>query len=172
MMMANLREATLTDNMEAKMNQQLGCTLGIVAGSNASFGIVHAIGSVNFNLKGPHGYKCGVLLPHAMEFNMPVCKQKFAQLATILGEVPYQKTTSELANCFVRQVKQLLIELDFPSKFGPENLSKDKIPELLKEVKRNSPPFQDFNLRNVTDHDIVRLCEHALKGWELDSIHH
>jgi len=62
--------------------------------------------------------------------------------------------------------------LNFPRKFGPENLSKDKIPELLKEVKRNSPPFQDFNLRKVTDRDIARLCEEALKGWELESIHH
>ena len=99
--MQNLREATLSDNLEARLNQQLGCTLGMIAGENAGLGLLHVIGGVCFSLKGPHGYKCGVFLPHVMEFNLPLCEDKFAKMAVILGESPLSKTTHELASLFI-----------------------------------------------------------------------
>lgn len=167
LIMTNLKEATFTDNIGAKINQQLGSTISMVAGDNGGLGIVHALAGVVFNAKGPHGYKCGIFLPHAMEFNMPVCEEKFARMATILGEPPHGKTTSELAGLFLRRVKQLLIALDFPRKFESANLSREKIPELIKEVRRNSPPFLESNLRKVTDEDIARICETSLRSWDL-----
>ncbi len=168
LVMTNLREAVFSDNMEAKLNQQLGCTLAMVAGENAGLGALHVIGGVCFNLKGPHGYKCGVLLPPIMEFNLPVCEDKFARMAVMLGELLHNKTTAGLARLFLRQVKQLLADLDFPRKFDQANLTPKQIPEVVKEARRFSPPFFDNNLRKVTDEDIAHICEATLKGWELD----
>ncbi len=166
--MTNLKEATLTDDIEAKLNQQLGCTLAMVAGENAGLGIIHGLGGVCFSLKGPHGYKCGIFLPHAIEFNMLVCQQKFAEMAIILGEKSQYKTISELASLFLRRVKLLLIDLDFPRKFEPANLSREQIPEVIKEARRFSPPFLEYNLRKVTDEDIAGMCEASLEDWELE----
>lgn len=166
--MDNLRKAVLSDSMEAKLNQQLGCTLAMIAGENAGLGALHVIGGVCFNLKGPHGYKCGVLLPPIMEFNLPVCEDKFARMAVMLGELPYDKTTAELARLFLRRVKQLLADLDFPRKFEKANLTRKQIPEVIREARRFSPPFLEYNLRKVADEDIAHICEATLRGWELE----
>jgi alcohol dehydrogenase len=168
LVMTNLREATFTDNLEAKLNQQIGCTLAMVAGENAVLGMVHSFGGVSFSLKGSHGYKCGVFLPHAIEFNMPVCEQKFAQLAVMLGEQTQDKTVPELARLFLRRVKLFLIDLDFPRKLGSENLSREQIMEFIKEASAANPFFMKNNLRKVTDEDIARLCRASLQDWDLD----
>jgi alcohol dehydrogenase class IV len=167
LIMTNLRTATFTDNLAAKMGQQLGCTLAMNTGDNAGLGIVHALAGVYFNLKGSHGYKCGIFLPHAMEFNTPFCEQKFAHIATMAGESACHKSTSELALLFVRQVKLLLIDLDFPKKFESANLSSEKIPEVIKEARKNHPRFLDHNIRKVTDEDIAHICQASLKSWDL-----
>jgi lactaldehyde reductase len=168
LIMNNLREAALTDDMEAKSNQHLASSVANYACGNAGMGIIHSIAVSVGNLKGPHGFKCGMLLPYGIEFNMPVCEEKFARMATMLGETPGNKTNSELARLFLRRVKQLLIDLDFPRKFGQENLSKERIPELIKEIKRFGPSFLDSNMRKVTDEGIARICESSLEGWESD----
>jgi len=168
LIMGNLRAAALTDDMEAKSTQHLASAMANFAGGNASMGIIHGIAVSVGNLKGSHGYKCGMLLPYAIEFNMPVCEEKFARVATILGETPYGMTTRDLAESFLRRVKQLLIDLDFPRKFTEEELPREKIPALIKEVRQHVPAFLETNLRKVTDEDVARVCEASLKGWELD----
>jgi alcohol dehydrogenase len=168
LIMNNLREATYTDNMEAKLNQQIGCTMAMNVGDNSKLGIIHGITGAYINLTGPHGYKCGVLLPHAIEFNMPVCEKKFAKMAVILGETSHHKTTTELAHLFLRRVKQLLLDIGFPKKFDPANLPPDRLPALLKEVRMHPHSFIDFNLRKVTDEDLVTIFEASIKEWEID----
>jgi alcohol dehydrogenase class IV len=166
LIMGNLREAVLTKDVEAMSNQLLASVVANFAGGNASMGVIHGIAISVGNLKGPHGFKCGMLLPHGIEFNMTVCEEKFAKIATILGETPSGKTTSELAKWFLHQVKQLLADLDFPPRFGPENLARERIPHLINEVRKHVPPFLETNLRPVADDDVTRICEAALKGWD------
>ncbi len=166
LIMTNLKEAALTDNIEAKMNQHLGSTLAMLTAGQAGLGIVHAIGGVHFAFKGgSHGYKCGVVLPHVMEYHLPACENKFGRAAAILGVPAHNRATPELARLFVRQVKQLLIDLDFPRKFAPENLSRAQIPEVLKEIRRN--PTEIYNITKVKDEDLARIYEASLKDWEL-----
>ena len=164
--MGNLRKAVMTRDLEAMSNQLLASVVANFASGNASMGIIHGIAISVDNLKGPHGLKCGMLLPHGIEFNMSFCQEKFAKMATILSETPSGKSTSELAKRFLHQVKQLLIDLDFPRRFGPENLARERIPHLINEVRKHVPPFLETNLRPVTDDDVTRICEAALRGWE------
>ena len=165
LIMANLRKAALTDDMEAKSNQLLASVIANFAGGNAGMGIVHGIAVSTGTLKGPHGFKCGMLLPYGIEFNMSVCEEKLAKAAAILGEIPSDKPTPELAGLFLHKVKHLLDDLEFPRKFEPENLSRDRIPQLIKEVRKHIPPFLETNLRPVTDEDVANICEATLKGW-------
>ena len=166
LIMNNLRAAALTDDMEAKSQQLLASAMANFAGGNAGMGIVHGIAVSVGNLKGPHGFKCGMLLPFGIEFNMTVCEEKFAKIAAMLGDVTSGKLHSQLAQAFLRQVKQLLIDLDFPRRFGPENLSRERIPDLIKEVRKHIPPFLETNLRKVTDEDVTRICKASLEGWD------
>ena len=50
LIMTNLKEATLTDNIEAKMNQHIGSTLAMLTAGHAGLGIVHAIWRRSFCL--------------------------------------------------------------------------------------------------------------------------
>jgi hypothetical protein len=59
-----------------------------------------------------------------------------------------------------------LIKSNVLSKNEQQNLSAEKIPDLIKEVRQHIPPFLETNLRKVTDEDVARICEASLKGWE------
>ena len=155
----NLAEATLSDNLLAKTNQHLGSTLAMLACSGAGLSILHAFAGVVFSAKGSHGYKCGLVLPHAMEFNLPLCEAKFSRLATMLGESPSDKNNHDLAGLFITRVKRLLSDLDFPKKFEGDGLAKIDISQIIKEIRGNSPPFADSNIRRVTDDDLAKMCE-------------
>jgi alcohol dehydrogenase class IV len=166
LIMNNLKDAVLTDNREAKLNQQIGCSLGMIAGDIGNMGLVHGLAGVVFSLKGPHGYKCGVLLPHAMEFNLPYCEEKFARAAIMIGEsseVPNKK----LARLFINRVKELLVAIDFPKRFAKSDLKRADIPEVIQEARRTSPSFLDFNIRTVTDENAASIIEAAMKDWQL-----
>jgi alcohol dehydrogenase class IV len=164
----NIREACLSDNVEARINQHIGSTLGIAAGENGGFGIVHALSGVHFNMKGPHGFKCGIFLPHVIKFNLPVCEQKFAKAAVEIGENSHNRTTREMAELFLQRVKQLLVDLDFPRKLEPSQLTEGQIPDVIKELNRISPPFHLMNLREATDNDIAEICRSSLVDWKID----
>ena len=170
LIMGNLKKAVLTDDIEAKSNQLLASTIANFAGGNASMGIVHGIAVSIGNLKGSHGFKCGMLLPLGIEFNMPVCEDKFARVATLLGEIPQNQSVPELARSFLKRIKKLLVDLDFPRRFGPENLDREKIPSLIREVRQHVPPFLETNRRHVTDEDVANICMAALRGWDTDAI--
>ena len=155
----NLVEATLSDNVAAKTNQHLGSTLAMLACGGSGLAIIHAFAGVVFSAKGPHGYKCGRVLPLALEFNLPLCEVKFARMATMLGEMPANKTNRDLAILFVDRVKQLLCDLDFPGKLDEDNSTKPHIPDIIKEIRENKPPFADSNIRRLTDRDLAKICE-------------
>ncbi len=100
-----------------------------------------------------------------MEYHLHLCEDKFPRAAAILGTPPGNRSTAELAKLFIRQVKQLLVDLDFPKKFAPEILSRAQIPEVLKELRRN--PTEVYNIDKVKDEELVRIVEASLKDWEL-----
>jgi lactaldehyde reductase len=168
LIMTNVKDATFTDNLNARTNQHLGSSLGMIAASHSGLGMVHAFAGLIFSAGGPHGYKCGLFLPLAMEFNLPVCQEKFATMATILGETSQGRTNGELAGLFIRRVKQLLIDLDFPRQFKADGLSKEQIPAIIEEIKGNTPLFIENNLRRMTDEDVVYILGRSLEGWNLD----
>jgi len=64
-----------------------GSYLAGVALANARLGIVHGLAhplGVRYGV--PHGVVCAVCLPYALEFNRPVCSEKYALLDRELGD--------------------------------------------------------------------------------------
>lgn len=166
LIMNNLRAAALTDDMNAKSAQHLAASMANYACGNASLGIVHGLAISVGTIHAPHGLKCAMLLPFGIEFNMPVCEGKFARLAVILGENFCGSTPHELAETFLARVKQLYLDIDFPTAFTPEQLRPENIPDLINEVRRYTPSFLETNLRHVTDADLERIAWAATVGWD------
>jgi alcohol dehydrogenase class IV len=107
-----------------------------------------------------------MFMPHAIAFNLPVCQDKLARAALLIGEKPHNKTEAELARRFLARIIQLLTELNFPKRFDPIDLEEPAVKELVLEMKRSTPDFLDSNLRKVTEDDIIRICRDATRGWD------
>lgn len=170
LIMANLRAAVLTDDMEAKSSQHLAAAMANFACGNAGLGIVHGIASSISHIRAPHGLKCGMLLPFAIAFNMTVCEDKFARLAALSGEGAHGGARRALAEKFLHRIKALYRDLGFPTRFTPEQFKTEHVPALVKEIRRYSPAFLQSNRRRVTDEDIERIALGAAEGWDRHSL--
>ena len=104
-------------NVEARTNMALANILAGMAFSNAGVTAVHAmaypLGAVSH---APHGLVNGLLLPHVLEYNLPVCFEQLANVACWMGEAVDGLSTHEAARKTVDHIKQLIEDVGLPSK--------------------------------------------------------
>jgi alcohol dehydrogenase class IV len=110
-----------------------------------------------------HGLANGILIPYVMEFNLPVCEDKFAQMAIAMGENPHGLTTSELGRKAIERVKGLFTELGFPRKIPSEIVDKKEIPSMVKQAMTR--PMTRFNRRKCSEKDLTEIYLKAFEGW-------
>jgi alcohol dehydrogenase len=162
MMFQNLAPAAFTDNMEAKSKQLLASTMANIACGNAKLGLVHAFSFPFGNLHIPHGLACGLMLPFVMEFNLPACQEKFAEMAIAIGENP-NYSVDQLAYRAIERVKKLYKELSFPSRVTEKEVPKDKFDQIVKEAATQSQ--MRFNIRRANEKDLAWILEKAYQGF-------
>ena len=161
----NLAPMVLGRDLEAINMQLLGSTMANIACGNTKLGLVHALSQPLGAYHLAHGYANGIMLPFVMEFNLPVCREKFAAMAVAMGEERMTSSTGELAEQAIVLVKKLYLELGFPNKLDDKTVNPKEIPEMVKRAKTR--PQWKVNLRKSTDEDLTRLYEKAFEGWEL-----
>jgi len=166
LIMTHLPRASFSDDIEAKSAQLLASTMANLSLQASSLGIVHAM-TMDYHLKLPHGLANGLLLPYAMEYNMPVCQERFARLAVTLGAESRGRSEAELARAALKRLKEFYITLDVPRKFEEKDLPRERIPAMARQTASN-PFFAKDNLRKVTEEDAARLFEASLQGWEIE----
>lgn len=164
LIMANLPKAALTDDPQAKSIMHMAASMANYACGNSGLGIVHGM-TLYYRLKVPHGYQNGVLLPYAMEFNLPECEDKFARMAVVIGEKSEGRSNRQLAEAALRRLKELFVELGFARKFREEEFPVGEIPQMAKAAA--AQPFVMINMRKASENDIAGLYEASLKGWDL-----
>src|ERR1019366_9585097 len=158
MMFRSLAPAAFTDDMAAKSEQLLASTMANVACGNAKLGLVHAFSFPFGNLHVPHGLACGLMLPFVMEFNLPSCKPKLAQMAVAIGERPDQGENA-LAYAALERVKQLYQEVNFPNKVTEKEIPRSKLDQVVKEAASASQ--MRFNIRQASEKDLAGIMERA-----------
>jgi len=104
-------------NVDARKNMALANILAGMAFSNSGTTAVHAmalpLGAVSH---APHGLVNGLLLPHVLEYNIPVCAQRLTNIACWLGERIEGLSEFEAARKAVDHIKKLIIDVGLPSK--------------------------------------------------------
>ncbi|MFC0524730.1 iron-containing alcohol dehydrogenase family protein [Pontibacillus salicampi] len=94
------------EDMEARTNMLLGSWYAGIAFSNSSTNLAHAAGrALGANFHVPHGLSVALLLPYVMEFGLEVATDRYAKIATVLGEENHHDKTY-LANSAVVRIKQ------------------------------------------------------------------
>jgi len=144
---------------EAREKIMLGSTLAGMAFGNSDVGAVHcvaeAVGSIYDT---PHGVANSIFLPFVMEFNLPVVKDRYAEIARIAGID--EKDTEAAAQELIHKIKSLSRALNIPS-FKELGIQKDKFPELAeKSFQNNSNPS---NPREAGVGDYLAIIEKALR---------
>src|SRR4030042_1283092 len=96
-MMKHLVSSVLTQDLEAKDQQLIASVMANMACGNAKLDLIHGLSHPLGNYHMPHGLANGILIPYVMEFNLPVCQDKFAQMAIFMGENSHELTIKELS---------------------------------------------------------------------------
>jgi len=162
MMFRSLAPAAFTDNMAAKSEQLLASAMANISCGNTKLGLVHAFSTPLGNLHLPHGLACGLMLPFVMEYNLPSCKDKFAEMAVAIGEKADQ-SEDMLADRAIERVKKLYVEVGFPTRVTEKEIPRDKLDQAIREAAGASQ--MRFNVRRANEKDLAWIMERAYKGF-------
>lgn len=105
------------DDYEARQMMSLGSHLAGTAFSASGLGAVHAIASTVGGLTSrPHGECLAASIRAGLIYNLPVRREKYADIATELG-VTNAKTPSEGAAAFIKECERLATVIGLPGSF-------------------------------------------------------
>jgi lactaldehyde reductase len=129
--------------------------------SNVGLGLVHGMAHpLGAFYDTPHGVANALLLPYVMEFNAPAAKEKFREIARMLGVPEVDKLSlDEAAAAAVNAVKALSLRIGIPQKLHEIGVKEADLEKLAQAA------FNDVctpgNPRSVTVVDILALYRKA-----------
>ena len=132
-----------------------------MAFSNVGLGVVHGMahpmGSL-FDI--PHGVANAMLLPTIMEFNAPVCLDKYVEIAKAMGAYREGMSKEEAADAACKAVRDLAIEVGIPQHLTEIGIKEEDIPALAEQAITDV--CTPGNPREVTKEDIIALYRKVL----------
>ena len=132
-----------------------------MAFSNVGLGVVHGMahpmGSL-FDI--PHGVANAMLLPTVMEFNAPVCLDKYVEIAKAMDAYREGMTKEEAAEAACKAVRDLAIEVGIPQHLTEIGIKEEDIPALAEQAITDV--CTPGNPREVTKGDIITLYKKVL----------
>ncbi len=144
--------------VKARENLMMGSLLAGMAFGNSDVGAVHCLAeSIGALFDVPHGVANAVFLPYVMEFNLPVCFDRYAIIAGAFGID--EKNTLKAANKLIEKIKFLSKSLNIPyfKDLGIDESHFLKIAEY--SYQNNSNPS---NPRPATSQDYLSILKAAL----------
>ena len=113
------------DDLTARGAMLIAANMAGISFSHSMVGCVHSMShAVGGIARVPHGVANAILLPHGMEYNFEVCKEKFARLAPVMGEDVSGLPVEEAARKTIQAVRNLTRRLN----------ALDAIPARLKDA--------------------------------------
>ncbi len=147
-------------DLEARSNMMMAAIMGAVAfqkGLGAVHSLAHPLSSIAHL---HHGTTNGILLPHVLEFNLPVSEERLQDLARAMDLARSQWSAAEAAASLIARVRQLLVEVGIPATLGALGVTRDQIPLLAAKAMEDA--CHQSNPRPCTEADMIALYEKAL----------
>ncbi len=158
---ANIRSFVADrSNLQAGLNMLCGSALAGMTFGQTGLGNVHCMArfvGANFHLS--HGLSNAVCLPHVARFNLVASPQKFARVATAMGEAVQQLSTQQAALFAVQAIEKLCEDLNIPARLRDVGAT----PELFDEMAEmcTLANYNRWNPRHTTTADFKSLFEQA-----------
>ena len=156
------------ENLEARTAMSLASSLsGIAVSTPAGVNIGHCIAETigpRFNI--PHGLACSIALPYIVKFDTPACLDKVANITQYFSqELPLN--IYDRARLLIRELKQLLLDLDIPLTLKEIGIPKDElksIAELIVRDRQYKYGLPSINPRTITLDNVKQLLEEMWNG--------
>ena len=140
------------NDIEARSDMSEGTMLGALAfavsGLGAVHGLAHPVGAVTHQA---HGLVCGVLLPHILKWNLPVCCGKLTELAAYCGYSSAEK--------FIQRTEELLEKFGIGRKLSEYGLNEEHLEWVVKNSRSGS---MRCNCRDFSDAELETLLREML----------
>lgn len=157
-----LRKAVANgQDIDARVGMAYAEYLAGEAFSSAGLGIAHSLAHQPGSFIGlPHGVCNAIFLPLVCEFNMNACLERFADIATAMGEDITGLTDREAALLGIEAIRTLSADIGIPSGLAELGMKEEDIPNMaewaLKEVCTPTNP------RTTTLQDMIDLYKKAM----------
>jgi alcohol dehydrogenase class IV len=150
-----------SQDLDARLHCQLGAWMSIIGFATVRTGISHAIGhQLGGHCHVPHGQTSCIMLPHAMEFNLPVAADRLALVAEAAGVETHRMNTEQIARAAVDTVRRFINELKCPMRLRDVGVQERDFPALAEAVLEEVPMME--NPRPISGvADVIELLERA-----------
>ncbi|MBR1368561.1 alcohol dehydrogenase [Methanocalculus chunghsingensis] len=148
------------DDSSAALSMMLGSLHAGLAFSNASLGLVHAMGhaiSGMYNL--PHGEVNSLLLPYVIRHNFPAARERYNRIATMLG-LPVGKIHENGPDAIIDAIRCLGEDVGITGTLGDRGMMSSHIPDLASSAVLD--PCIVTNPNIPEREEVIALYEAAL----------
>lgn len=138
LIMANLETAVADGkNVEARQNMARASHLAGKAFTQAGVGYVHAIAH-NFGALYhiPHGRANAIVMPYVLDYSLPKCASRLAQLARACDMGELDDSHETLAKLFITRIRQMNKAFDIPTQL--DELKAEDIPRIAKAARQEA----------------------------------
>lgn len=157
----NLRQAVaLGTNIKARENMACASLLAGMAFNNANLGYVHAMAHQLGGLYDmAHGVANAVLLPHVCRYNLIANPEKFADIATFMGENTTGLSTMDAAECAINAIARLSKDVGIPQHLNELGVKEADFPYMAEMALKDGNAFS--NPRKGNEKEIVEIFRQA-----------
>jgi alcohol dehydrogenase class IV len=160
----NIRKAYTkgAHNLEARYGMCFGVCMGTMAIRSSGIGAVHATcypPAMKYHLT--HGLAISIMMPSVMEYNLISNPEKFAAIASAMGENVEKLSTMDAAKVAVEAVRKLMKDLDLPLRLRDVGAKKEHFPDFAKIVMKRYGHHLANNPRDLTEQEIFKIYESA-----------